>query len=225
MTHFHFRRQSSNARMLALLARPHFHAAAASLLAANKPCRKMTVAKRTGLVAISMRQLALGAAALALLAASTGASAQSYTFTLLDNLGQRYGGIYGDAYGINNVGQVVGWSETPAWYSDTVFAAATLWNRTTPTNLGTLGGVYSAAYGINNVGQVVGYSQTTPGGDVHAVLWNGTNPTDLGTLGGGGSAATSINNAGQVVGYSHTPGNESWHAALWSGTTGSLRVK
>ncbi len=207
ITHFHFRRQwrgtglTSSTRLLAWSARTHLRATAALLTALDKPCRQMTITKRTGLLAICMRQLALGAAALALLAASTAAGAQSYTFSFLDGLG----GSYSVANGINNAGQVVGFS-----YTTGNSTHATLWNGITPT---ALGGTDSVAFAINNAGQVVGYSGN------HATIWNGTTPTALDGLSGGFSIAAAINNDGQVVGESQTTPGGAVHAILWNGTT------
>jgi len=100
----------------------------------------------------------------------------------------------------------VGWSTTNTGEH------ATIWNGTTPTDLGTLGGSFSYAAGINDSGQVVGQM----GG--HATIWNGTTPTDLGTLGGLTSYAVAINDVGQVVGGSATF-NGAGHATIWNGTT------
>ena len=95
----------------------------------------------------------------------------------------------------------------------------TIWNGTTPTDLGW--GNY--ANGINDSGQVVGvahYNSVTYGS--RATIWNGTTQTDLGTLAGNYSAAYGINDSGQAVGSS---GNFNWespfysHATIWNGTT------
>ena len=141
-----------------------------------------------------------------LLASASPASASGYKFTDLDTLGGRYS----IAYGINNSGQVVGYRDL-----STGNIRATIWNGTTPTDLGEVGGVgISYAFGINNAGQVVGYA----GG--HATIWNGTTPTDLGTLGGNYSRAYGINNAGQVVGSAGSAGAGGYdHATIWNGTT------
>lgn len=130
------------------------------------------------------------------------------------------GGTYSNATGINNAGQVVGYSATIG----DVAIHATLWSGGTITDLGTLGGVYSGASGINDAGQVVGSSSTITAS--HATLWSGGAITDLGTLGGAYSGASDINNAGQMVGSSYINGvagsitiNDFAHATLWSGTT------
>jgi probable HAF family extracellular repeat protein len=90
-------------------------------------------------------------------------------------------GASSQAYGINNVGQVVGWSNT----TTLAIQHATLWNigSNTVIDLGTLGGTISYANGINDAGQVVGTSTLSPGSSVqHATIWNGGAILDLNTL-------------------------------------------
>src|SRR2546421_13023805 len=60
------------------------------------------------------------------------ASAQSYSFIKLSPVSGRGGSV---PEGINNAGQVVGWSFTSRLHD----WRATLWNGTTPTDLGTMG--------------------------------------------------------------------------------------
>ena len=110
--------------------------------------------------------------------------------------------VISPAYGINDAGQVVGYSDTAAGAQHAFITGP---NGVGMTDLGTLGGGYSYAYGINDAGQVVGYSDTAAGAR-HAFITgpNGVGMTDLGTLGGGYSFAYGINDAGQVVGYSNT---------------------
>lgn len=122
---------------------------------------------------------------------------------------------FSSAKGINDAGQVVGFSKNTG-----ETARATFWSGTYVTELGSLGGRTSVAYGINDAGQVVGSSNITGNTASHATLWNGTSATDLGTLGGNGSAAYDINNAGQVVGSSNiNSGGSTVHATLWNGTS------
>jgi len=107
------------------------------------------------------------------------------------------------ATSINDVGQVVGYSNSNA----------VIWNNsTTPTVLGSLGGS-SSAQGINNAGQVVGQSNG------QAVIWNGTTPTVLGSLGGWSGGAASINNVGQVAGTTGLATYNTQQATIWNGTT------
>jgi probable HAF family extracellular repeat protein len=112
------------------------------------------------------------------------------------------------AYGINNVGLVVGNG-----------GHATIWNGAMVTDLGIAGcaGCSSVAYGINETGQVAGTMvwMYQPGG-LTATIWNGATPTALSSFGLSESVATGINDAGQVVGYA---GNTDTHAIIWNGTT------
>jgi probable HAF family extracellular repeat protein len=106
------------------------------------------------------------------------------------------------AHGINDTGQVVGFSYTE---NGETHAFITGPDGVGMTDLGTLGGGESFAYGINDAGQVVGASRTAHG-LIHAFMTgpDGKGMTDLGTLGGDESSAYGINDAGQVVGYSYT---------------------
>ncbi|MBN9134025.1 MAG: PEP-CTERM sorting domain-containing protein [Nitrosospira multiformis] len=112
------------------------------------------------------------------------------------------GGAGSYANGINDAGQVVGYSSI-AEGNDHAFITGP--NGRGMRDLGTLGGNWSQASGINDTGQVVGYSLTadrTP----HAFITgpDGVGMRDLGTLGGNASMAYGINDAGQVVGGSLT---------------------
>ena len=152
-----------------------------------------------------LRPLARLLTAAALVAVGTSASATNYTFAALGTLG----GSSSIAYGINDAGQVVGYS----YLTGDASFHATLWNSAVATDLGTLGGSSSIAQDINNFGQVVGTSYTAGDAARYAGLWNSGARINLGSLGGVGGA-TAINDAGQIVGYSHG-GNT---ATFWDGT-------
>ena len=111
------------------------------------------------------------------------------------------GGPVSIAYGINDVGQIVGTSATASGTSH-----AFLWSNGTMTDLGSLGSTGpSDGRGINNHGQVVGGTVAANSSQYHAFLWDNGNMSDLGTLPGYNySIALGINDAGQVVGYSFT---------------------
>ena len=141
---------------------------------------------------------------IALSVASASANA-GYNFSFLDTLG----GTYNSATGINDSGQVVGWSMTTL---DTE-RHATLWNNGTVTDIGNPVGSSSAS-SINASGQVA-MSQTPPPpytsfqSTEKAVVWfNGTQTTAF------GGTAAGINASGNLVGST----SESYpNARAWDG--------
>jgi len=135
------------------------------------------------------------------------------------------GGDLSEAYGINNAGQVVGWS-TRADGAGHGF----LYSGGAMTDLGTLiGGSASYATGINDMGQVVGYGGINAYGPqfrefTQGFIWTNGSMQPLGALycpcsfneRYGTSAAYGINSAGQAVGDSRTVRGEVFrHAFLW----------
>ncbi len=140
------------------------------------------------------------------------------------------GGTSSAGNGINNLGQVVGSSNTTNNENHAFRTAANSPINPTTDDLGTLGGISSTAYGINDLGQVVGDS-TTLGRNIGPTLSNsirhafvtGANSAinattdDIGTLGGNFSVAYSINNSGLVVGDSTLAGDGVRHAFLYDG--------
>jgi len=137
------------------------------------------------------------------------AHAQQYTVT---GLGFLPGATTPEdfSYGVNNAGQVAGWSGT-----STGGGHAFLWSPSGGMqDLTTLsGGLLASPNAINDTGQVVGEANSN-----HACLYSATaGMQDLGTLGGTSSDAYGINDAGTVVGYAeNSSGNE--RAFLYSGT-------
>jgi len=107
------------------------------------------------------------------------------------------------AYGINNSGQITGFTNVN---SDDYFNLAFVYSGGIKTNLGTLGGNMSTAYGINDSGQITGGSNKTVSGNLSAFLYSDGIMTDLGTLGGFHSEGSAINDNGQVTGSSYTTG-------------------
>jgi probable HAF family extracellular repeat protein len=112
------------------------------------------------------------------------------------------GGICGFVYGLNNSGQVIGWSDL---IGDTV-AHPFLWDPNASPHLqdlGTLGGSKGLATALNDAGEVAGGSTTQDDQEFHAFFWWKGVMTDLGTIGADTcSVAHSINAHGQVVGTS-----------------------
>lgn len=111
----------------------------------------------------------------------------------------------GQAYGINNAGQVTGYSGAHAFiYSNGVMQ-----------DLGTLAGIpFTIGFAINSGGQVTGGS-VQPHIAGPAFLYSNGQMISLGSLGGVSSQGNAINDQGEVVGWSDTPDRTS-HAFLYS---------
>lgn len=107
------------------------------------------------------------------------------------------GGTCGQAWAINNRGQVVGFSDL----GDNTGAHAFLWDRTRGMqDLGSLGGDTGGAVSINDAGDVVG-GDSRADGSGGSFLWSHGVMTDLGTVGtASGSVALGINSRRQIVG-------------------------
>jgi len=152
------------------------------------------------------------------------------------------GGNNAEAWWINDLDEVVGFSETgirdetcaPGTVNQVLRFEAVAWDpKGAIHELSPLpGDTVSFAWGINSQGQVVGGSGTCANTSIpyqnpaaaHAVLWDsdGT-PTDLGHLPGVPAGvynlATSINDLGQVVGFAQAS-DGTQHGFLWTPQTG-----
>ena len=102
---------------------------------------------------------------LTLIVAAVVAAQPATAQTTITDMGTLPGGAGSFAWGINNLGQVVGYSYTSTGKH------AFIWDAVNGMqDLGTLGGSQSEAFGINDFGQAVGYSYTSTG-QRHAALW------------------------------------------------------
>lgn len=114
---------------------------------------------------------------------------------------QRLGGAQAQAFGINDAGVIVGWSEFSA-LSD---YHAVMWDEEgIPLDLGTLGGNTSDASAINDRGQIVGQSRLPTGFSTHAFLYEDGQMRDLNalidpSLGVEIFSAQDINDMGQIL--------------------------
>jgi probable HAF family extracellular repeat protein len=139
------------------------------------------------------------------------------------------GGNNGEATGVNNRGQVVGFAETATRDSSCVPPQlldinAAVWgpNGGEVHALRPYGtDVLSAAAGINDNDDVVGASGTceiieNSAPAVHAVVWRNGQVFNLPGLGGVmNNVALAINNAGQIAGESDPQGDATTYAVLW----------
>ncbi len=109
------------------------------------------------------------------------------------------GGMHSAACALNDLGEVVGWAETPN-HSTNAF----LWHDGVMRNLKSLAGsVESQSFAVNRLVQVVGSSLNSKG-ETRAVIWENGKITDLNDLvtapaGLVFTRARGINNRGQIL--------------------------
>ena len=130
--------------------------------------------------------------------------AQQYRFTDLGDLG----GGRSFANGINNSGQVVGWSTVPGNYQH-----AFLYKNRMMMSL-SIGGILPSATGINDSEQVIGATDSIGRGQAF-VYSNGGLTLLPAFTSGGYSAAYGINKSGDVVGVAKN--SSTAHAVLYTG--------
>jgi len=121
----------------------------------------------------------------------------------------------GNANGINDRGQAVGYSGTC-----TAASHAVLWEDGNAFRLPSLGPVERSniAYAINDQGQIAGQSRSPDGTTRLAVLWQNGEIKKLGTgtlPGDFGGLAAGINNRGQVVGSTNDSNFNFVRAFIW----------
>jgi probable HAF family extracellular repeat protein len=108
-----------------------------------------------------------------------GAASTAHADPVIYDLGTLIGGTYSQGLGVNDAGQVAGFSEI----AGSVARHAFLYTGTPGAgglmhDLGTLGGMQSQGEAINNAGQVVGWSEIAGSTIRHAFLYTGTPGVD-----------------------------------------------
>ncbi len=135
----------------------------------------------------------------------------------MTSIGTLPGGSASYAYGVNDSGVVVGFSNTGSGaYDAFTYSGGKMTDVTVADNISLNGSTFNFATSINASGEIAGYISYTAG--THAFLYNGSTTIDLGTLAGstGTSHAQAINASGQVVGDASTAAGPI-HAFLYSG--------
>ncbi len=117
----------------------------------------------------------------------------------------------GQALGINDAGQVVG------YFIDSVMVRPFLYENGAAHSLPTLGGAASKAYGISRGGNIAGYALTPDPvyPKFHAVIWRKGIIHDLGAMAAGHGSALAVNDGGIAVGFSYDA-NFNMVAVRWS---------
>jgi probable HAF family extracellular repeat protein len=148
--------------------------------------------------------------ALILLANAARLPAQSYAIA---DLGALPGNSTSRAYGLNNLGQAVGVSDSGA-------AIATLFRNGTATNMNTLNAGVSVATCISGSSLAAGYNifSSNPNPTFRAFVYGNGGMTDIqsDSLFPSGTQAYGINSSGMVVGQGWLT-NESFHVFLYAG--------
>jgi len=134
------------------------------------------------------------------------------------------GGNNGQASGINNRGQIVGFAEDgtvdascPAGKVNNRTQLPVLWENGKPKALPTGSDPSGNALWINDEGQIVGFTGSCAATN-HAVVWDNNNMTTL-PDNKTGAEAFGNNNRGQIVGFVGAPDNGTPNAALWQHDT------
>jgi probable HAF family extracellular repeat protein len=162
----------------------------------------------------------LSAALIALLLlAPSGQAAAATPYYIVQDLGALPGDSSSVAWGINQRGDVVGWSSGPNGNHAFVFtdAGGMMALPGLPDKPSTI------ARRINDAGDIVGTADAGGTDLGHAVRWRGGAIKDLGTLAAGAySEGWGINNFGDVVGESYTDGGSfsGVHAFLYTDANG-----
>ncbi len=147
-----------------------------------------------------------------------------YATSYMQNIGTLGDGKESRAYGINNNGKVVGWSNTQA---DGLDHKAYVYDMETETMSALsgplLGGERSFAFDINDKDQIVG-TATTANGSAFGFMYKDGVAQSVGSIDNSGfSEANAINENGQVTGFS-LDADKNYSAYIWDETNGMQKI-
>jgi probable HAF family extracellular repeat protein len=133
------------------------------------------------------------------------------------------GGDGGQARGVNDSGQIIGYVDSDGILDGATKNTAILWEKDNNgvyqlTNLGTFGAEQTTLRDINNAGQIIGSSSNGTGATATStpfLLQEDGTFTAIGSLGGNTGSVTAINEFGQVVGASQLAGGTN-HGYVWT---------
>jgi probable HAF family extracellular repeat protein len=127
------------------------------------------------------------------------------------DLGTLPGGNESFAGGVNNRGQIAGFS-----FDASNHIRAVLWTEDHRIrDLGTLGACCAIGGTINERGQISGESGLCDTCNQDAFFWEHGHMHRIAGFGGPITFQEDLNNRGQVVGQSDLPGGQAWHGFLW----------
>ena len=155
-------------------------------------------------------QVVFGGALVCLLSPVTEVPAADPPQFVVTDLGT-LGGSTSAGYGINNLGQVSGYSDT----TNNAAREAVLFSNGAITDLGTLGDDPSYGYSVSNIADVTGYSLTLTE-DYHAYLYSNGIMHDIPGVNGTSSEGHCINNFDQIAGFFVLADGFSTHAFVYS---------
>jgi probable HAF family extracellular repeat protein len=133
------------------------------------------------------------------------------------------GGDGGQARGVNENGQIVGYVDSDGILDGVAKNTAIIWKKDANgayqlTNLGTFGAEQATLRDINNGGQIIGSTSNGTGATATSrpfLLQTDGTFTTIGSLGGNTGSVNGINEFGQVVGASQIAAGTN-HAYVWS---------
>ncbi len=123
------------------------------------------------------------------------------------------GGAIGGINGLNNLGQIVGWSDSP------LGGIGVLWHEGAIRDTGFPGGSLSGAVAINE-SETLAINRAARGSISYLIAGGTTNYlTVAGVTPDGTTSVVDLNNAGQACGnfHIHLGQTGAWHAVLWAG--------